>query len=340
MGGRIAGVCLAGALLLAGLATARSEEADFYAGKTIQLIVPFSPGGYYDVSSRILARFLQTELPGNPAVVVQNQPGGGGISAANRLGTSIAHDGLTLAVVSRGVPQLALLNDPAVKFDPLKLTWLGSLSAYNRDAHLLVVNKTSPIDSLQKARSEAFHLGAGVTGSTNTTFALIARDLLGLKVDVVRGFPGTSDIWLSMERGEVDGQLADLSGILTGRANLWKAGALRPLVQFGRRERLASLDTVPTARELVSDPDDRALLEFAELPFFMSLPFAAPPDIPEARAKLLQETFMKIARDPQFQKELQQAGIEPDPVDGAAVVESGARTNQTVRERFQKLLRD
>ena len=84
-------------------------------------------------------------------------------------------------------------------------------------------------------------------------------------------------------------------------------------------------------------------LEFAELPFFMSLPFAAPPDIPEARAKLLQETFMKIARDPQFQKELQQAGIEPDPVDGAAVravVESGARTNQTVRERFQKLLRD
>jgi tripartite-type tricarboxylate transporter receptor subunit TctC len=320
-----------------------ASELDFYSGKTIQIIVPFSPGGYYDVSSRILAKYMQAELPGKPNIVVQNQPGGGGITAANRLSSGIARDGLTLAVVGRGVPQLALLKDPNVTFDPLRLTWLGSLSAYENDAHLLVINRGSSIKSVNDARANTLHLGAGVAGSTNTTFSLLARDLLGLKIDLVRGFPGSNDIWLSMERGEVDGQLADLSGIMTARPHMWKGGNLRALVQFGRLKRMPGLEDVPTGRELIKNDADRQLLEFAEIPFFMSLPFAAPPDIPEDRASILKATFMKVAADPKFKAELEQAGIGADPIDGdvvRSVLQKGAQVDQSVLLRFNKLLKE
>jgi len=315
----------------------------FYQGKTIQLIVPFSPGGYYDVSSRLLAKYLPREIQGQPTIVVQNQPGGGGLTAANRLANSIPRDGLSIAAIGRGIPQLALLKEPGILFDPLQLTWLGSLSDFSHDAHLLVVNQSSKVRSTDDAKRLSLHLGGGAAGSTNITFARLARDLFGFNVEVVRGFPGSNDIWLAMERGEVDGQLADLSGIMTARSESWHDGKLRPLIQFGRRDRLPSLQDVPTGRELASSIEDLALLQFAEIPFFMSLAFAAPPAVPHERAQSLRAAFMKVARDPEFVKDMSRAGIAVDAVDGdavMAVLEAGALTSAKVKERFARLLKD
>jgi tripartite-type tricarboxylate transporter receptor subunit TctC len=325
--------------LLAGPAAAQTP--DFYKGKTLQIIVPFSAGGYYDLSTRVLARFLPDAIPGHPNVVVQNQPGGGGLTAANRLANTIEKDGLTIATFSRGVPQLAMVGDPNVAFDPKTITWLGSLSDYSQDAYLLLVRADSPFRTVEDVRQKIVHLGGVGAGSTNTTFALLARDVLKTKIDLVRGFPGASDIWLSMDRGEVDGQMIDVSAILAARADQWKAGKYRPLVQFGRTTRLPSLPDVPTARELVTDPDDKALLEFAEIPFFMALPFGAPPNIPADRAQILREAFMKVAQDKAFQVELAKVGILADPVDHTAiekVVDRGMAMPKSVRDRFGKLL--
>ena len=124
----------------------------------------------------------------------------------------------------------------------------------------------------------------------------MARDMLKLNVGITKGYPGAAQIWLAMERGEVDGQFLDISAIMVGRPTLWKEGKLRPLMGFGRTERHPDLPAVPIARELVTDPADLALLEFAELPFFMALPLVAPPGYPEDRARALKDAFMAMAR--------------------------------------------
>lgn len=165
--------------------------------------------------------------------------------------------------------------------------------------------------------------------------------MLKLNIGVTRGYPGAAEIWLAMERGEVDGCFADISAIMVGRPVLWKEGKLRPLMAFGRTERHPDFPDIPIGRELVSDPDDLALLEFAELPFFMALPLVAPPDVPEDRARALKDAFMAMAMNEAFRADMAKVGIMTSPIDGAAVhalIERAAKTPEGIRARFGKLL--
>jgi tripartite-type tricarboxylate transporter receptor subunit TctC len=144
-----------------------------------------------------------------------------------------------------------------------------------------------------------------------------------------------------MQRGEVEGQTIDLSAVLSGQRELWTSKKVRPVVQFGRLTRMKDLPDVPTGRELVSDPGDKALLAFAELPFFMALPFAGPPDIPADRAKALQDAFMAMAKEPAFLADAEKIGIDISAIDGAKVrslIEDASRTPPDVLARFKKLV--
>ena len=186
----------------------------------------------------------------------RTSPGAAGLASVNKIGTTADRDGRTILVMSRALPQLALVGDPNAAFDPLTLTWLGSLSSYKDDAYLMTINASHPAKSLADLQTPAkpVHLGGTSGGSTNIIFALIARDMLKLNVGITKGYPGAAQIWLAMERGEVDGQFLDISAIMVGRPTLWKEGKLRPLMGFGRTERHPDLPVVPIARELVSDP--------------------------------------------------------------------------------------
>jgi tripartite-type tricarboxylate transporter receptor subunit TctC len=322
---------------------AAQAQPNFYAGKTVNLIVGSTPGGYYDIAGRVVARHLGQYIPGAPHIVVQNQPGAAGIASLNRLGNTADRDGRTILVMSRALPQLALVGDPNAAFDPLQLTWLGSLSSYKDDAYFVIVNARHAAKSLADLRpaGRPVYLGGTREGSTNVIFAVIARDMLKLNVGVTRGYPGASEIWLAMERDEVDGQIVDISAIMVGRPQLWQEKKLRPLLAFGRTERHPDHPEVPIARELVSNPDDLALLEFAELPFFMALPFVAPPDIPADRAQILKQAFMTMARNETFRADMLKAGIMTSPIDGDAVrglIEKAAKAPESVRQAFGKLM--
>lgn len=180
---RLNAFCLLLALnsMSAGMASAQSA-ASFYAGKTINLIVGSTPGGYYDIAGRVVARHFGRDIPGHPNVLVQNQPGGAGLASVNKIGNAAERDGLTILVMSRALPQLALVGDPNAAFDPLQLTWLGSLSAYKDDAYLVTINSHHPAKSLADVRSSGkpVYLGGTRGGSTNIIFALLARDMLKL----------------------------------------------------------------------------------------------------------------------------------------------------------------
>ncbi len=324
-------------------ANAQSVE-QFYTGRTITLIVPFSGGGYYDTGARLIARHIGKHIPGKPGVIVQNQPSAGGIGLANRFAFASEKDGTLIGVLQRAIPQVALMGDPNAKYDPLKLSWFGSLSGYATDSYLMFVNSTHKVQTARDLREGGMKviMGANRSGSTNLMLALVARDVLKLNIDIVRGFPGANDITLAQARGEVDGQLADLSVLKAGMGgSMWNDKKLRPLVQFARTTRLPELPDIPIARELVANDEDRAVLAFAELPFFMALPLAGPTDMPADRAKAIGSAFMAMGKDAEFMAEANKIGYPGDLVDGARIsglIAEAAKTPKDVIERYKKII--
>jgi tripartite-type tricarboxylate transporter receptor subunit TctC len=328
--------------LMARAAAAQSIEA-FYKGRTVTLLVSTAPGGRYDLNGRLIAAHLGNFLPGHPNIVVENLPGGGGLALGNRLFNSSPRDGSVIAVMEPGTAQVAVEGDPNARFDPLKMTWIGSMSSFADDADLLLVNASHSAKTVADLRQPGISakLGAVSPGSTDLTFAILARDLLGLHVEAVRGYPGATPIFLAMQSGEVDGQIVNLSSVRTSQLALWNAGKMRPLVQFGRLTRLADVPDVPTARELVKDPQSLALLDFAEQPFFMALPVAAPPDVPADRVAALRTAFMEMTHDPAFLQAVRVGHFDLSPIDGAAVtklIQGLSATPKEVIARFSKMV--
>jgi tripartite-type tricarboxylate transporter receptor subunit TctC len=319
-------VLLSLACLTLGPAAAQSDGQSveqFYKNRVVTLMVATSPGGRYDFNARMIAKHLGPFIPGNPKVVVQNLPSGGGLTLANRFYNIAERDGSIIGVMQPGTPQVAIQGDEHARFDPLGFTWLGSLSSFADDADLLILSPkfgAKNAADLRKPDVKAT-LGSGTPGSTNLTFALIARDVLGLNLNIVRGYPGAPRLHLAMESGEVDGQVVLMSSIKATKPQIWAERKFVPIVAFGRVTRSPELPDVPTARELAAgDPKGLAILDFAELPFFMSLPLLAPPNIPADRAAALKAAFMAMTKDEAFRQDAIKAEIDLSPIDGDAVV--------------------
>jgi tripartite-type tricarboxylate transporter receptor subunit TctC len=315
-------------------AGAQSGEP-FYKGKHITILVGTSPGGINDITARFAAKHLTRFIPGNPSIVVQQTPGGGGLVTANRIYQASERDGTVIAKLERATPQLAVQGNPQVQFDPLKLNWLGSMSSYADDAYLMLVNADNPAKSVADIRQGAagkITLGANNAASSNLIFGIIAKEALHLNVSVVRGYTGAAPLFLAMQRKEIDGQLVGNSSVKTGQRDLWEKKAFRALVQFGRTTRHPEFKDVPTGRELTADPMMLSLIEFAEIPFFMSLPFVAPPGVPADRVKTLQVAFMAMCRDPGVLDEAAKLGIDMSSIDADEIMRLLTRMAATPKE--------
>ena len=301
-------------------ATAQSVE-QFYRGRTINFLVASAPGGVNDLMARLISRHLANHIPGKPSIIVQNLQAAG-LVLGNRIYAGAEKDGSVIAILERGTPQLAIQGDANARFDPLKMTWLGSVSSYANDAYVFWINANFPaktVADLKGPNTKLARIGTTGAGATNLVFTIISKDVLGLNIQNVRGYRGAADVFLAQQRGEVDGQIVGHSAIKVGQQALYKAGYFRGLIAFARTTRSPELPDVPTARELVSDPKAQALLAFAEAPFFMALPVVAPPDIPADRAKALQSAFMAMTKDPAFVDEIGKMGQDLSPIDGEAV---------------------
>jgi tripartite-type tricarboxylate transporter receptor subunit TctC len=337
------GLVLASSIALGFSASAAQAADDFYNGRSIRLIVGTSAGGGTDITARLLARHYGRHIPGNPTFVVVNQPGGGGLVLANRIANAAPRDGSEISTMERAIPQLAYMGDPQVRFDPMKLTWLGSLSSYKNDAFMLLVNADYPANNIEQLRAsgKAIKVGASRQGSTNLSFALIAKQLLGLPVEAISGYAGTAPISLAMQSKELDGQFIGLVSIQATQQDMWRRKLVKPLLQMGRRDRHPDLPDVPTGRELVKDAAALALLEFAELPFFMAQSFVAPPEIPAARAAMLRTAFMRVTEDADYQAEAKKLQIDNSPIDYKemeGLLLKARNTPKSVIEAYSKII--
>ncbi len=293
--------------------------ANFYKHRHVNLIVGSGPGGGYDIYARLLARHFGKFIPGHPPVIVQNMPGAGSLRAVNFLYNLAPKDGTTIGTFTRNMPLIGLLGRNAnVQFDPRRLTWLGSASSFVNDAYILIVRKDAPVKSIDEARRAdlpGLVLGATAEGGTGNDVPIILRDTIGLHVKQVVGYPDSASIFLAIERGEIHGRTVDLSTVKSVKPEwLNPDSGFRVLVQFARATRHPDFPDVPTARELAKNEAARALIELAELPYALSRPFAAPPQVPAARAKALQRAFLAMQNDPQYLEDAAKVSVDVSPI--------------------------
>ncbi|MBI4529448.1 MAG: hypothetical protein HY695_37095, partial [Deltaproteobacteria bacterium] len=184
-------------------ASAASAKA-FYEGKTLRLVIGYPPGGGFDVWSRLIAKHLSRHIPGEPAIIVQNMPGGASLVAANWAYATQRGDGLTIVNFSGAHVINAVLGLPEVKFDPEKFVWVGSPTPGFRPQVLYV--RPDVAKTLEQFLKAPKPVKLGATGRGTGPFQLATfLEVTGANVRVVGGYPGTSDVYVAIERKEVDG---------------------------------------------------------------------------------------------------------------------------------------
>ena len=333
------------AVIAAGPVRAQDAVEAFYKGRQINLIVGYGPGGGYDLTARLLARHFGRFMPGNPSIAVQNLAGAGSLRAANFLYGAAPKDGATFSVFGSDIPMIGLIGtNSAVQFDARKFTWLGSSSSFADDAYVLIVRADAKSPSLAAARRPGgapIVLGGTGEGARDADVPKILRDALGLNIKQVLGYPDSPSIFLAVERGELDGRTFDFSSVKAMRPQwLEPNSGFNVLLQFARVTRHPELPDVPTARELAIDADALALIEFAETPLLtMARPFAAPPGVPDERAKALQAAFLAAHRDARFLEEAKKLGVDISPVGADRVVRGVERLAQAPPSVFAYMKR-
>jgi tripartite-type tricarboxylate transporter receptor subunit TctC len=313
------------------LGAAPASAADFYQGRTINLVIGHSAGGGYDLYARVLARHLGRHIPGIPTVIPVNMPGAGSLRAANYLYTAAPKDGTAIATFSRGMAIMPLLA--SAHFDPRRLTWLGSITT---DVSVCIAWAASGFRSWEDMTLRPFVAGGEAAGSDPNYFALMFKNLLGARIKLVSGYPGTNDITLAMERGEVDGLCGISWSTVKSRHADWIASnKVNVLVQAGFQKE-PDLPEVPLATDLVKGPEEMQILRLLLTTHVMARPFAAPPDIPADRKDILRKAFDETVSDPEFRAEALRLQLDVNPISGASIDAHLAEIYATPRDVVER----
>jgi tripartite-type tricarboxylate transporter receptor subunit TctC len=316
------------ALPLSAAAQAQSVE-EFYRGKTINLIVGYSPGGGYDTTARVLAPYLKKHLPGNPGIVVQNMDGAGSLKATNYLYNIAPKDGTAIATFSRGMPSEPLLGTSPTQFDAAKFTWLGSTT---NEYSVFLAWHSSPVKSWDELLQKEFTVGGEGSGSDSDTYAMLLKNLFGAKIKLVTGYPGSAELMLAVERGELDGRAAwSWSSLKASKPDWIRDKKFSNLVQLNLTKN-PDLPDVPMIMDLATTDKQKQILKLVLSRQTMGRPFAAPPGIPEDRKQALRKAFDDAMQDPEFLAEAKQRKMDVNPVSGAEIEKLVAELYQTPQD--------
>jgi len=278
---------------------ASAQDAFTFQGKTVSVFVATSVGGGYDFYARLLARHLGRHLPGNPTIVVKNMPGAGGMVLANYLQTRAARDGTEFGAFEHGTAFTPLLTGAHAEFDPTRLGWLGSMEQFTP---IVAVWHTSPIHSADDLLTTPMNVGSSGAGSTTSGYPNALNGILGTKMKVIGGYPGSAEINLAIERGELDGVASWCWTCAKGQKPHWIAeNKLRVVLQLApvadpELKRIG----IPTVFEWARTDEQRKMLNIVFASVAMSRPFAASPDLPPGRLALLRSAFARAVIDPEL----------------------------------------
>jgi tripartite-type tricarboxylate transporter receptor subunit TctC len=310
--------CLAIALphMLASAACADDVE-QFYRANGLKVVVGHSAGGGYDLYARLLSKHLRKHIPGQPTIVPQNMTGAGGLRVTNYLYSAAPKDGSVIGTFSRSIPTIPLLTPPGT-FDARKFTWLGSMSG---ETSLCLSGRMSAVKTWQDMLTKPSIMGGQAVGADSDVYARLYKNVLGAKIKIVSGYPGTTEITLAMERGEVDG----ICGLSWGTVKVshpeWRKNkSVNFLLQAGLNKD-PDLPDVPFAMDLVNEPEKKQIFYLHFAPQAMGRPFAAPPDIPADRKAALIRAFNNTMKDPELLAEAAKLRMDIGPMAGSQIDE-------------------
>src|SRR5215470_9094547 len=331
-------VIAVGVVLVLGSPAARAQDvAAFYRGKQLRFVVGSSVGGAYDLYARALARQIVHYIPGNPTIIVQNQPAAGGMVMTNQLYALGPKDGTVIGVPLNGIPTAPMLQAGA-QFDASKLNWLGSI---NREAYVGFVWHSVPVSHIGEMAAKEVLVGSTTVGATMSDFPLLLNDLLGYNFKVVRAYQGTPQINLAIERGEIEGNAGVGWASVKALTQNWiDEKKIRVLVQYNA-EPYSELPGVPLVMSLArTDTEQQAMrLLFARTEY--ARPFFLPPDVPIERVEALRRAFDATMTDPAFLAEAAKLQLEVSPMTGEAVqalVADLAKTPPDIASRVRAAL--
>jgi len=299
--------------------------ADFYKGKTITLVVSSSAGGGFDVIGRLVARFMTRHIPGAPAMVVRDMPGAGGIVAMKYLYDVAPQDGTVLGALVNTTPFEPLFGNKNATFDPNRSHWLGSPGP---EVGTLAVWAGSPTKTLEDARRRETTIGAAGITSTPSFYARLINAVLGTKLKIVTGYAGQAEIFLAMERGEVEGHPSVLYKGLNGTRPTWiSQKKVNFIVQYGG-EREPELGDTPFLSDVIS-PQDRSLSMATLAPLAIGRPYFTPPATPLDRVAALRKALAATFADPDFRSEADRLQL------GFTTAVSGESMQQQIADAYR-----
>lgn len=335
----IAGAASAAALcvLLAAPACAQSV-ADFYKGKTVNVLIGVGVGGEYDLHARLVSRYIGKHIPGNPTLVPQNMLGAGGAKMAAYLADVAPKDGTNIGMLANNFPAMQAAGVELIRFDLGKFQWIGSISP---TVETMTVWKTAGVSTIEEARQKEVVAGASGKGAITYSFPAMLNDFLGTKFKIVVGYQGGNAINLAMERGEVHG-VAGLTwaGTRSATPEWVRDKKIMIIAQYGLTPH-PDLPDVPLVIDLATNERDRQALNLIFSRQEIGRPFAAPPALPAERLIALRRAFDATMKNKEFLADAERAKLDILPVDGETVadmVAGLAATPPDVVARVRKIL--
>lgn len=327
------------AVLLFAVGGPAAEAAeDFFKGKTINLAVGSGTGGGYENHARFLTRHMPRHIPGNPTMIVNFMPGAGGVTATNHIYTVARKDGTEIGLFNRNTLLLPIFGAEQAKYDVHKFNWLGTTASFSDNSHLFIIRANLPHRTVADLRDRS--MTPVNVGNDGSALGRTLPDALGLHLKVIEGYKNT-DMDAAFERSEIDGHMISYLSMMLRAPHWMEKGFARPMIQFGRAERLPALAQVPTARELAQTPDDLSLILFVEAPLMVGYPFALPPEVPAERVAVLRKAFRETMDDPEYKAEVMKAKLELTPrfdEEITKILADLAKSPESAKKRYQSLM--
>jgi tripartite-type tricarboxylate transporter receptor subunit TctC len=301
------------ALVLAGLTATLARADDFYKGKTFTIVVGFSPGGGYDVNARGLARHLAAHIPGNPGIIVQNQPGAGSLTAVRSLDVTALKDGTVMTIFNPGLVTQSIVQPDKVKLDFRKFSWIGVITPDFRVCYGYGPNGVKSWDDMMHRKE--FVLGSTARGSGNYINGAILREVFHAPVKQILGFPGSAEQRLAMERGELDGDCGSYSSIPLE----WiRDGLAHNFVRFSEERPPEIPESVAYVGSFATTDEQRQILDVLDASDEVGRPFVMSKQVPPDRVAIIRKAFNETMQDKDFLADMEKQQLPVNPITGEA----------------------
>ena len=302
----------AAAVIAAAAGATAPATAQIASNKGTTMLIGFGPGGGYDLWGRVVARHINKYLPGTPSMIIQNMPGAGSYVAASWLANIAPKDGSVISIIARDAVLGPLTGAEGARFDPLKMTWLGTPTT---ETNVCIANAKAQVQSVEDLFTKTLIVGDTGPGTGTRSYPNALTTLLGMKFKVVSGFPSSSDVFLAMERGEVDGICESLDSV-TGKRPDWLPTKKVKILFQGGAEPNKNVDA-PFVLDLAKTEEQKTAIRFLYAGQGIGRPFVAPPGMAADKVKMLREAFDKTMKDPEFIADAKRSKLDVDPEDGA-----------------------